>query len=226
MFFVPPPPPPVSFSREVAPIMAMHCNGCHGHAAGLSTRTYRELMLGGNLGRAVVPGDPERSLIVDFLEGRRGERRRMPKDGRPLSGSQIDTIRRWIAEGANDDDLPPNAYRTVLPGVAVSAARVTRILFRVNTTAYVTVVAKDPVRSTALWTEVGSLKKPKEAGDVGEPGETICWDIRGGTGWPTSVDLELTVQYATEKLRDVEFRANMLEAGAPAVDASTPVCHR
>jgi hypothetical protein len=223
MFFVPPPPPPVSFSREVAPIMAMHCNGCHGNAGGLSTRTYRELMLGGNLGRAVMPGNPERSLIVDFLEGRRGERRRMPKDGRPLSGKQIDAIRRWIAEGANDDDSPPDAYRTVLTGVAVSATRVTRVLLRVNTTAYVTVIARDPSRTTELWTEVGSLKMPKESGDIGKPGQTICWDIRGGTGWPTAVDLELTVQYATEEVRNVEFRADMLEAPAPA-DASISVC--
>jgi hypothetical protein len=224
MFFVPPPPPPVSFSREVAPIMAMHCNGCHGNAGGLSTRSYRELMLGGNLGRAVVPGDPQRSLILDFLEGKRGERHRMPKDGRPLSPSQIETIRRWIAQGASDDDSHPNAYRTVLSGVPVSATRMTRVVLRVNKSAYVTVIARDPSRKTTLWTEVGSLKKPKEAGDIGEPGQTICWDIRAGTGWPTAVDLELTVQYATEELRNLEFRAYMFEAGAPGADASAPVC--
>jgi hypothetical protein len=224
MFYVPPPPPPVSFSREVAPIMAMHCNGCHGTAGGLSTRSYRDLMLGGNLGRAVVPGHPERSLVLDFLEGRRGERHRMPKDGRPLSPSQIGTIRRWIAEGANDDDSPLNAYRKVLPGVAVRATGVTRVVLRMNTGAYVTVIARDPSRKIVLWTEVGSLKRPKEAGDIGEPGQTICWDIRGGTGWPTAVDLELTVQYATDEVRNIEFRAYMPEAGAPAADASASVC--
>ena len=213
MFFVPPPVPPVSFGREVAPIMAMHCNGCHGNAGGLSTRTYRELMLGGNLGKAVVPGDPDRSLVVHFLEGRRGERHRMPKDSRPLSPSQIDMIRRWIAEGANNDDATPNAYRTVLPRVSVTPTRGTRVLLRVNTTAYVTVTARDPSRITVLWTEVGSLKRPKGAGDLGEPGQAICWEVRAGTGWPAVVDLELSVQYAREELRDVEFRAEPVFAG-------------
>jgi hypothetical protein len=225
VFFVPPPPPPVSFGRDVAPIMAMHCNGCHGNAGGLNTRTYQELMAGGNLGRAIVPGDPERSLVVHFIEGRRGERHRMPKDSRPLSPSQLATIRKWIAEGAKDDQSHPDAYRTVLLGVPVSAARVTRVLVHVNTTAYVTVTAKDPVKGTVLWAEVGSFKIPKEAGDVGKPGETICWDVRGGSSWPASVDLELTVQYATEELRDVEFRANVVEDGAPTAVAGTSGCH-
>ena len=38
----PPPPEPVSFSRDIAPIMAMHCNTCHGESGGISTRSYRE----------------------------------------------------------------------------------------------------------------------------------------------------------------------------------------
>src|SRR5437868_14938771 len=90
--------PPVSYSREIAPVIAMHCSGCHGDSGGLNLRSYRDLMLGGNLGKIIVPGDPERSLIVHFLEGRRGESHRMPKDGRPLTVAQIGTIRRWIEQ--------------------------------------------------------------------------------------------------------------------------------
>jgi hypothetical protein len=148
----------------------------------------------------------------------------MPKDGRPLSHSQVDTIRRWIGEGAKDDDSPQKAYRTVRRGVPVAATRVTRVLFRVNTTAYVTVIARDPSRQTVLWTEVGSLKSPKEAGDAGEPGETICWDLRAGIGWPSIINLEFTVQYAAEELSDMQFRGYMLEPGTGAADASAPIC--
>ena len=100
MLFMPPPPTPVSFSRDIAPIMAMYCNACHGESGGISTRSYKELMLGGDLGTVVIPGDPDRSLLIHFLEGRRGENRRMPKNGRALSPHQIEIIRRWIAEGA------------------------------------------------------------------------------------------------------------------------------
>ena len=76
-------------------------------------------MLGGNLGKVIVPGDPDRSLLIHFLEGRRGENHRMPKDSRPLSPAQIDMIRRWIAEGARNDDLPSNVYKVKLPAVAM-----------------------------------------------------------------------------------------------------------
>ena len=103
MLFWAPPPPPVSYSQQVAPILAMHCNTCHGDAGGLSTRSHAELMAGGNLGIVVVPGNAERSLLVHFIDGRRGEAHRMPLGGRPLSREQIDTIRRWIDEGANKD---------------------------------------------------------------------------------------------------------------------------
>jgi hypothetical protein len=224
MFFAAPPPPPISFSREIAPIMAMHCNGCHGAASGLTTRSYRELMLGGNLGKSVVPNDPKRSLLLDFLEGRRGERHRMPKDGRPLSEAQIAVIRRWIEQGAKNDNLEPKAYRLVRSGVPVEGTRVTRVLCRVNTTAYVTVIAKDPSQQTVLWTEVASLKSPKEGNDAGEPGATLCWELRAGVGWPKTVNLELTVQYATEKLSDIEFRTYMLEPGQRAADANSSAC--
>ena len=77
----------VSFGREVAPIFAMHCNGCHGDAGGLSLRSYKDLIKGGNLGVIVVPGNADGSLLIHFLDGRRGEAHRMPKEGRPLGRS-------------------------------------------------------------------------------------------------------------------------------------------
>src|SRR4051794_34217687 len=98
MWFAAPAPVPVSFSRDIAPILAMHCNGCHGDSGGMSTRSYAELMAGGNLGKVIVPGDPSRSLVIHFLEGRRGPEHRMPKDCRPLSDAQIELFRRWISD--------------------------------------------------------------------------------------------------------------------------------
>src|SRR5262245_40040323 len=98
-FSPPPPPPPVSYSREVAPILALRCNGCHGEAGRLSTRTHAALLAGGNLGRVVIAGDAENSLLIHFVEGRRGEARRMPIGGRPLATAEIQVVRRWIDEG-------------------------------------------------------------------------------------------------------------------------------
>ncbi len=90
----------VSFSRDVAPVLALRCHICHGDestAGGLDTRSYASLR------EALVPGDPENSQIVQFIEGRRGTEHRMPLGGPALAPEQIQTIGRWIAEGAHED---------------------------------------------------------------------------------------------------------------------------
>ena len=95
----------VSYSREIAPLLLKHCGACHGERRSVprgdfSVATYKDLMQGGGLTQTIIPGDPERSLLMHFIEGRRGETFRMPLDAPPLTRAQIDLIRRWIAEGA------------------------------------------------------------------------------------------------------------------------------
>jgi mono/diheme cytochrome c family protein len=103
----------VSYSRDIAPIFAMHCNRCHGDAetaGGLELRTHDALMKSG----AIVPGDPDSSQVVQFIEGRRGEEHRMPLGGAPLTAAQIARIRTWITEGAQEDaDDAPVKKQTI-----------------------------------------------------------------------------------------------------------------
>ena len=68
--------------------------------SGLDLRSYAATMRGGNLGDDVVRGKPDRSLIVQFVEGRRGPEHRMPLHRDPLSPREITIIRNWIAQGA------------------------------------------------------------------------------------------------------------------------------
>src|SRR5687768_432756 len=98
--------PPVSYHQDVAKIFAYHCNGCHGEARGLSLRGYKEAMAGGNKGKVIIAGDAENSLLIHFIDGRRGEAHRMPIGGKPLRPALIGTIRRWINEGAKEDVKP------------------------------------------------------------------------------------------------------------------------
>src|SRR5262245_23484980 len=135
MFFVPPPPPPVSYSKEVAPVLAMRCNVCHGDAGGLSTRTYTALMAGGNMGKVVIGGDAERSLLRHCVDGRRGEAHRMPLGGRPLSAGEIDLLRRWINEGARHDTAMLPRYEQTLEA-ELPAGRTLRITCRPEISAY------------------------------------------------------------------------------------------
>jgi cytochrome c len=200
-----PPPAPVSYHQQVAPILALHCHSCHGDAGGLSTRTYAELMRGGDMGSVVKPGDPGGSLLVDFIEGRRGEAHRMPLGGRPLGAGQIAIIRRWIAEGGSEDADTTRKYVTKLPHVRVSGAPVLRVVCKVNVRAYLTLRVSDTGGRRALFTEVASIKSPKERGDAGVPGERIWWDVHPGKKWPRRVVVELTVQYAPEEPRGTEL---------------------
>ncbi len=94
----------LTFTRDIAPLLRQRCVYCHGRdgisSNGLDLRTYRTLRLGGNIGDDVVPGKPDASVLVHFIEGRRGKEHRMPLHRPPLAPTQILRIRRWIAEGA------------------------------------------------------------------------------------------------------------------------------
>jgi hypothetical protein len=201
MLFWTPAPPPVSYSAQVAPVMAMHCNGCHGDAGGLSTRTYRDLMAGGHLGRVILPGDPDGSLLIHFVDGRRGKEQLMPLGGRALSAEQIAVLRRWIAEGARDDPDPTPHYTHARRDIPTRGAAAIRIAWRVSVSSYVTLRILEPATRRMLLSEVFSVKSPPERVDAGEPGELVEWLVRPAASWPDTADVELVVSYAPEPPR-------------------------
>lgn len=204
MFFAPQPPPPVSYSREVAPVLAMRCGVCHGDAGGLSTRSYSALMAGGNLGKVVIAGDAEGSLLVHFIDGRRGDAHRMPLGGRPLSAREIDLFRRWINEGAKRDQAEMPRYtqtrRTELP-----AGRTLRVECRLKTNAYLTLTLLDASTGRLLLERVAVVKSPREDADAGKPGERILWEFRPEPGWPSAIDVRLTAEYGPSHPGDMEL---------------------
>jgi len=103
---------PVLFDRDVAPILSAHCVRCHGAAgpeAGLDLtspmQATTELESGA---RAIVAGDPTGSELMRRIVAGDSDGR-MPPEGAPLTADEIETLRRWIAAGA---DWPPHwAYR-------------------------------------------------------------------------------------------------------------------
>lgn len=106
---------PVSFANDVAPILVDQCLACHNARTArgrFSLQTFAALMKGGESGAAVTPEDGDFSNLVLLVES--GE---MPQDGEPLPAEQIETIKRWIAEGARlDDGKPSNApLRSIMP---------------------------------------------------------------------------------------------------------------
>jgi hypothetical protein len=186
----------VSFSREVMPILALVCGGCHGlpsdnPAGGLSLRTYASMMEGGNLGRVVRPGDPERSPLIEFIDGRRPPAQRMPMNGAPLKSEQIDTIRRWIAEGAREDaDTTPKVI--VRRETDLIAGRTLRIEGRVKAGCFVTVQVLS-AGGQQLWI-------------AESPQSSFSWKIVGEPDWPPRVVVSMTVRYCDVDASEAHFR--------------------
>ena len=87
------------FEKDVRPILKAHCFHCHGEAGetkgGLDVRLTRFLEKGGDSGPALVRGEPAKSQMLELIKS--GE---MPKGKAHLSLAEINTIERWIAQGA------------------------------------------------------------------------------------------------------------------------------
>lgn len=189
-----------SFSREVAPILALNCHACHGAnpesvAGGLSTRTWRDLKKGSNLGRVIVPGNPSRSPLYQFVSGARGEATQMPLGGPPLTLEQTETIRKWILDGAAEDADTSPIYRIGLPSVRLERPTPVRFAARIPVTAYVELELVDS-RGRSLYREGGAVKKAREPAGIGVIGEWIVWNLRRGSDWPEHLRALLTVRYA------------------------------
>src|SRR5438034_6971793 len=103
---------PVSYFKKVRPVLQANCQGCHQPAkakGGYVMTDFAKLLRGGDdaekEGPAIVPGQPDKSHLVKQITPVNGEAE-MPPKKKPLHEMEIALIKRWIAEGANDDTPP------------------------------------------------------------------------------------------------------------------------
>jgi len=93
----------VDFWREIHPILEARCLECHqgGKAkGGLHLDSRGSALAGGEVeGPAIVAGKPEESPLMRRILSS-DEDERMPPLGGRLAASEIELVRRWIAEGA------------------------------------------------------------------------------------------------------------------------------
>lgn len=100
----------ISFVGDVAPIIDSQCLGCHGQnnpRAGLRLDTFANWRKGGRSGSLLLPGNPARSLLMARLTVS-DPMARMPQQGEPLAQADLQTIGKWIAQGAKFDANTPN----------------------------------------------------------------------------------------------------------------------
>ncbi|MCH8219410.1 MAG: DUF1549 domain-containing protein, partial [Planctomycetes bacterium] len=98
---------PVDFAREVRPIFQQHCYTCHSATekkSGLRLDVKASALKGGrHHGPDIIPGDAKQSPLFHFIT-ENNPKERMPREGAALSTGEIETISRWIDEGAKWPD--------------------------------------------------------------------------------------------------------------------------
>ena len=98
----------VSFDRDVRPILSDNCFVCHGpdekdRQAGLRLDQRAGAVKPAESGKiAIVPGKPDASELIQRVISTDDNVRMPPLKGKhkPLTTQQIDTLKRWIASGA------------------------------------------------------------------------------------------------------------------------------
>ncbi|QDU23074.1 PSD1 and planctomycete cytochrome C domain-containing protein [Urbifossiella limnaea] len=93
----------VDFDRDVRPILAAHCVGCHGpdkQKGGFRLDDRKSLLDGGNGGAAVVVGKSAESRLIHAVAGVGADAKMPPGKNAPLTAAQVGVLRAWIDGGA------------------------------------------------------------------------------------------------------------------------------
>ena len=94
---------PVNFARDVKPLLACCCFSCHGpntQEGGLRLDNAEAALAELDSGlHAIVPSNVDESAPIARVTAT-DEAERMPPEGKPLTPSEVDTLKKWIAAGA------------------------------------------------------------------------------------------------------------------------------
>lgn len=113
------------FEKRIRPVLVTHCYECHSAQASklqgnLRLDTAETLRRGGESGPAIVPGDPDASLLVQAL---RYEHLEMPPKGK-LPSQVIADFEQWVSLGAPDPRKGSGeSPLPALPAIDFEAAR-------------------------------------------------------------------------------------------------------
>jgi hypothetical protein len=108
----------VSYSQDVKPILQAKCLSCHDGSgegtekSGFSVTDYAGLSRGTLYGPVIVPGDAESSTLYRLVAHKTSPEIHMPPHhrdalakgrGDPLSEDEVETVKRWIDQGAKNN---------------------------------------------------------------------------------------------------------------------------
>ena len=108
------------YVEKIRPILSQRCYKCHTDdpLSHLRVDSRAALLQGGKRGPAIVPGDPEKSLLIEAV--RQTGDLKMPKQDRKLDDQEIADLVEWIKMGAPWDPL--DRAQPIVPAVSAAAA--------------------------------------------------------------------------------------------------------
>ena len=88
------------FEERIRPLLAQNCFTCHTDSPqkGLRLDSRESILQGGQSGPAVVPGDPEASLLIQAVRRTHPRLKMPPQD--PLDPDQVRDLETWVRTGA------------------------------------------------------------------------------------------------------------------------------
>jgi hypothetical protein len=117
------------FEKRVRPVLMEHCQECHGEEkdkGGLRLDSREALLRGGDSGAAIVPGNPDESLLINAVRHLDKDLKMPPdKNGavRKLPAAVIADLAAWVKMGAPDPRTGAAAQAESKPGIDYAAAR-------------------------------------------------------------------------------------------------------
>jgi len=86
---------PLTYQNAIAALFQTRCVSCHGTAGiqGLDLTNYQAALAGGRSGLAILPGDPQGSLLVQKQSGEQSHFGQ-------LTPAELELVKEWIAAGA------------------------------------------------------------------------------------------------------------------------------
>src|SRR5437867_4484897 len=187
-------------SRDIAPIFAANCIGCHASnvkMGSLDLDTMEGIKAGGNHGTILVPGNSAESRLYLMVAGKASPA--MPLSGKSLAAGEIETIRKWIDAGAKAgppiqvSTLNPTGVPDIKPKVAVKP-QIGAIAYRPDGKLMALGTYKEVRLADAAGKILGALTGHKEqvravafspdgallaaaGGQPGRKGEVKIWDV-------------------------------------------------
>ncbi|MBI5800243.1 MAG: PSD1 domain-containing protein [Verrucomicrobia bacterium] len=117
----PAPDGPAFFEAKIRPLFIEHCQKCHGEKkqeGGLRLDTKAGWQKGGDHGPVIVPGDPDKSRLIQAVRRKDKDFQMPPK--RALGSEEVAALEQWVKLGAPD---PREGVAVAKSGVDPAAVR-------------------------------------------------------------------------------------------------------